>query len=220
MFPHLLSLAWGRIGAKTIAKWHSLHMEKPGTTGSGRSTASYKLQQAAHGEIRLQVTRQYAPEGPLRTLSGGADDEVMPTVTVTVVEARDLVAADRGGTSDPFVHIHYPTLKKPLKTAVVSKTLCPVWNEVHVINLKGSKPGASPDLSSESLLRGETDSMESRELPGWSSAPSSGHSTSLSHIHGWYQARIIPPLSHTFNARAVTHLWMMSDGDFPNLRCV
>ncbi|KAI5064374.1 hypothetical protein GOP47_0021044 [Adiantum capillus-veneris] len=46
---------------------------------------------------------------------------------LVVLEARDLVAADFSGTSDPFVSVHYGKQKK--RTKVVYKKLNPQWNQ-------------------------------------------------------------------------------------------
>eukprot|EP01117_Protostelium_nocturnum_P012688 TRINITY_DN4676_c0_g1_i1.p1 TRINITY_DN4676_c0_g1~~TRINITY_DN4676_c0_g1_i1.p1 ORF type:complete len:610 (+),score=164.63 TRINITY_DN4676_c0_g1_i1:113-1942(+) len=50
---------------------------------------------------------------------------------ITVKEARQLVAADSGGTSDPYVSVEYfdKGKDKKHKTKVQKKTLNPVWNE-------------------------------------------------------------------------------------------
>jgi Ca2+-dependent lipid-binding protein len=54
--------------------------------------------------------------------------------TAIVIEARNLIAADAGGTSDPYVEITLPSLKDPKKpktekTKAIKKTLNPKWNE-------------------------------------------------------------------------------------------
>jgi len=57
-----------------------------------------------------------------------------PRMKVEIIEARDLLASDRNGFSDPYVVIEekvgmYTDKKKyPLKTPVVKKNLNPVWN--------------------------------------------------------------------------------------------
>lgn len=123
-------LAKVTIGEKSIQKWHPLRVDR-GSKAGIRPEAAYKKHQATtYGELGLRISRQYLPEGPERVASAGASADDEASISVTVVEARGLVAADRGGTSDPFVLIYYPTLKKPHKTAVVSKTLSPVWDEV------------------------------------------------------------------------------------------
>jgi Ca2+-dependent lipid-binding protein len=50
-----------------------------------------------------------------------------------VIEARDLKAADFGGTSDPYCELRVvsmaPTQGTVQRTRVIPKTLCPIWNE-------------------------------------------------------------------------------------------
>lgn len=48
-------------------------------------------------------------------------------LTLKVVEAQDVIAADRGGTSDPFARITFGGHSR--QTGVKKKTLYPVWNE-------------------------------------------------------------------------------------------
>ena len=50
------------------------------------------------------------------------------TVTVRVVRATGLLAADKGGTSDPYVVVQTAGGKKT-KTSVKKKTLDPEWDE-------------------------------------------------------------------------------------------
>jgi hypothetical protein len=42
------------------------------------------------------------------------------TLTVVILAAKDLLAADHGGVSDPYAIISFPMLKKSLKTKVAS----------------------------------------------------------------------------------------------------
>merc|ERR1712137_932625 len=51
----------------------------------------------------------------------------MSTLCVTVVRAKNLVAADKGGTSDPYVKLRLGSTTQ--KTHVVKKCLNPTWNE-------------------------------------------------------------------------------------------
>ena len=76
----------------------------------------------ASGDVRVRVSMDLEhvqprqPPPPQRKLQ------------VVVIEARDLVAADRGGTSDPFVAVQVSGVKST-KTKVVKKTLHPEWNQ-------------------------------------------------------------------------------------------
>jgi len=55
-------------------------------------------------------------------------------VEVEVIEAKDLLAADRGGTSDPRVKVKLGS-KKVFETQKKDKTLAPQWNEKTVVEL-------------------------------------------------------------------------------------
>eukprot|EP00898_Chlorokybus_atmophyticus_P005417 jgi/Chlat1/5877/Chrsp4S06388 len=57
-------------------------------------------------------------------------------VEVQVIEGKNLIAMDRGNTSDPYCTLTYGKLKK--KTKICSKTLNPVWNETITFREDGS----------------------------------------------------------------------------------
>lgn len=82
------------------------------------------LEKVDSGELRLQiqVAKNNGQEGywnsPQRSFSAG-------WVELVLIEARDLIAADLRGTSDPYVRVHYGNLKK--RTKVIYKTLNPQW---------------------------------------------------------------------------------------------
>ena len=82
----------------------------------------------ATGDVRMRVwveleeLRPPGPPPPKRELK------------VVAVEAHGLVAADRGGTSDPFAVIQVAGVK-PRKTKTVKKTLSPKWNETLSLHL-------------------------------------------------------------------------------------
>jgi Ca2+-dependent lipid-binding protein len=69
------------------------------------------------------------------------EDWLMVGFQILVLEGRDLIAADRGGTSDPYLVISIPEHPaKTWKTGVVKKTLNPVWNEVFSIPVAPKVP--------------------------------------------------------------------------------
>jgi Ca2+-dependent lipid-binding protein len=77
---------------------------------------------AATGELRVRVTME------LEGITAPAPPLPKRKLQVVALEARDLQAADSGGTSDPFAVAHVGGVK-PIKTKVIKKTLCPKWNE-------------------------------------------------------------------------------------------
>lgn len=52
----------------------------------------------------------------------------MPKLTITLVDGKNLVAKDFGGTSDPYCIFKISTYAS-YKSKTVKKTLNPVWNE-------------------------------------------------------------------------------------------
>ena len=69
-----------------------------------------------------------------------SDEECDAVLHIKVTQARDLLAADSGGTSDPYVRIHIgDDIKGGVKTKHISKTLNPVWNERFELLVLGSQ---------------------------------------------------------------------------------
>jgi len=62
------------------------------------------------------------------------------TLEISVIRAKDLKAADRGGTSDPYVQVHVGNaVEKAKKTRVQTKTLSPEWNQTFKIVVEGGQ---------------------------------------------------------------------------------
>ncbi|KAJ6813207.1 extended synaptotagmin-1 isoform X2 [Iris pallida] len=81
------------------------------------------LERVSSGELRLQIEAVKSDdyEGFKNSLSRSG------TLELVLIEARDLIAADLRGTSDPFVRVQYGNTKK--MTKVIHKTLNPRWNQ-------------------------------------------------------------------------------------------
>jgi len=63
-----------------------------------------------------------------------------------IIEAKDIIAADFGGTSDPYVRVVWQD-KEVHKTAMIKKTLTPQWNEyVTLHDLNGSPAGINLEV--------------------------------------------------------------------------
>ncbi|PKI48319.1 extended synaptotagmin-1 [Punica granatum] len=83
------------------------------------------LEKVSSGELRLQIeaVRVDDYEGSRGSINGSRNG----WIELVLIEAKDLVAADLRGTSDPYVRVHYGNLKK--KTKVMFKTLHPRWHQ-------------------------------------------------------------------------------------------
>lgn len=62
----------------------------------------------------------------------------MGNLTVNLVRAKDLVAADRGGASDPYF-VFRVNGKEVYKSEVIKKTLNPEYNESFVVPIVSNK---------------------------------------------------------------------------------
>ncbi|KAG0567966.1 hypothetical protein KC19_7G175800 [Ceratodon purpureus] len=86
------------------------------------------LEKIKQGEIHLRI--EVIPCELSQLSKNGSENGSHPVgegcmVELVLVEARDLIAADWGGTSDPYVSVRYGNTKK--RTKVVYKTLTPSW---------------------------------------------------------------------------------------------
>ncbi|KAG6587651.1 Synaptotagmin 2, partial [Cucurbita argyrosperma subsp. argyrosperma] len=83
------------------------------------------LEKVNSGELRLLIEAvkldEYEGSRGSNTISSNG------WIELGIIEAKDLVAADIGGTSDPYVRVQYGILKK--RTKVIFKTLNPHWNQ-------------------------------------------------------------------------------------------
>ncbi|XP_023002219.1 synaptotagmin-5-like isoform X4 [Cucurbita maxima] len=83
------------------------------------------LEKVNSGELRLLIEAvkldDYEGSRGSNTISNNG------WIELGIIEAKDLVAADIGGTSDPYVRVQYGNLKK--RTKVIFKTLNPHWNQ-------------------------------------------------------------------------------------------
>jgi Ca2+-dependent lipid-binding protein len=59
------------------------------------------------------------------------------TLTVRVVEARDLIAKNANGLSDPYVILQ--TEGQKMETQYMENTISPVWNETFTFNIRSGQ---------------------------------------------------------------------------------
>ncbi|KAJ4713403.1 Synaptotagmin like [Melia azedarach] len=83
------------------------------------------LEKVNSGELRLQIeaVRVEDNEGSRVSNSGSGNG----WLELVIIEAKDLIAADLRGTSDPYVRVQYGNLKK--RTKVIYRTLNPQWHQ-------------------------------------------------------------------------------------------
>ncbi|KAL6281591.1 hypothetical protein ACE6H2_018472 [Prunus campanulata] len=81
------------------------------------------LEKVNSGELRLQIEAARV-EGSDGSRAAGSNNG---WIELVLIEAKDLIAADLRGTSDPYVRVQYGNLKK--RTKVMFKTLNPHWNQ-------------------------------------------------------------------------------------------
>ncbi|XP_057992626.1 synaptotagmin-4 isoform X2 [Hevea brasiliensis] len=83
------------------------------------------LEKVNSGELRLQIEAVRADEctGSKGSTAGSGNG----WIELVLIEARDLIAADLRGTSDPYVRVQYGNLKR--RTKVMYRTLNPQWNQ-------------------------------------------------------------------------------------------
>ena len=103
----------------------------------------------------LEPHSQYDGWHPLTSEDGDTDEQIKgqiqllyklipklpPAVLhVEIIGAKDLLAADSGGTSDPYVRLHIgDEVSKAQKTAVKKKTLSPEWKEKFELHIRSEQ---------------------------------------------------------------------------------
>ncbi|KAF3328924.1 extended synaptotagmin-1 isoform X1 [Carex littledalei] len=92
------------------------------------------LEKVSSGEIRLKLEFLKTEDTDAKWSSGRYGNR---WVELVIIEAKDLVAADISGTSDPFVRVQYGNAKK--QTKVIHKTLNPYWNHTVLFPDTGSQ---------------------------------------------------------------------------------
>lgn len=83
------------------------------------------LEKVDSGEIRLEI--EPIKNDHNNSMQSSSSKAGAGWIELVVIEARDLVAADLRGTSDPYVRVQYGNKKK--RTKVIYKTLSPQWSQ-------------------------------------------------------------------------------------------
>uniref|UniRef100_A0A5B6ZN48 Synaptotagmin-5-like n=1 Tax=Davidia involucrata TaxID=16924 RepID=A0A5B6ZN48_DAVIN len=83
------------------------------------------LEKVNSGELQLQIEASRIDD--FERSRGSNIGSGNGWIELILIEAKDLVAADLRGTSDPYVRVHYGNMKR--RTKVIYKTLNPRWNQ-------------------------------------------------------------------------------------------
>ncbi|KAG8476222.1 hypothetical protein CXB51_033122 [Gossypium anomalum] len=102
----------------------SAHISLEGLVEGSPRDVWIPLEKVNSGELRIQIeaVRIEDYEG-----SRGSSYSGNGWIELVLIEAKDLVAADLRGTSDPYVRVQYGNLKR--RTKVMYKTLNPKWHQ-------------------------------------------------------------------------------------------
>ncbi|GJN37587.1 hypothetical protein PR202_gb26560 [Eleusine coracana subsp. coracana] len=103
----------------------SARVNLEGLLDGGSRDVWVPLEKVNSGEIRLEI--EPIKNDDNSSMKSSSCKIEAGWIELVVIEARDLVAADLRGTSDPYVRVQYGNKKK--RTKVVYKTLTPQWNQ-------------------------------------------------------------------------------------------
>ncbi|XP_052179915.1 synaptotagmin-5 [Diospyros lotus] len=92
------------------------------------------LEKVNSGELRLQIEALRIDD--YEGSSGSNISSSNGWIELVIIEAKDLVAADLRGTSDPYVRLQYGNVKR--RTKVMYKTLNPQWHQTFEFPDNGS----------------------------------------------------------------------------------
>jgi uncharacterized protein YciI len=164
-----LSVCLGQSQAEVV-EWYALTDAAKMKAGSATGAVRVSLSAAASAEDLLSVKANSRPasSSSSRPSTSGSPKGL---VWISVFEARDLMAADKGETSDPYATFELvqsetgKSLKKARKkkTNAVKKTLNPVWSDGEVTWADVDEDLASLSLKVTVL---DSDTMSSEALGG------------------------------------------------------
>lgn len=92
---------------------------------------------AKHGVAALEAINEEQEDRKQAAHKVQQDSNTPAVLYISVLKAKDLIAADSGGTSDPYVRMHVGNeMANGKKTKVITKTLNPEWNEHFEFNIR------------------------------------------------------------------------------------
>lgn len=136
-------------GAGVCGGWHDLGFNAKFADGAKRGLDPSSV----GGKIYIELETVDTEEHPDMVLPWAAREELLARqlsadgkrrLRVTLARAEQLLAMDKGGTSDPFARLSFGS--QTLESKVVGKTLNPEFNESFTFNWP-SEPGALCELS-------------------------------------------------------------------------
>ncbi|GLJ11106.1 hypothetical protein SUGI_0143120 [Cryptomeria japonica] len=104
----------------------SARVNLEGLEEGARKDVWVPLEKVPTGEVRLKIEVQKTDQDT-DGYQTSSTDTGNGWIELVLIEAKDLVAADWRGSSDPYVRVQYGSMKK--RTKVMYKTLNPQWNQ-------------------------------------------------------------------------------------------
>ena len=185
-----------------VVQWHQLVQEEE-----------------SHHQGEVEIAYTFVPEplqvdvATIEPVQQDLDPVMMfgpASLEISVLSAKNLLAADRGGTSDPYVRLQIGNAPKSAqKTKVVKKTLQPEWNETFVFRIDGADRRGS--LNMECLdydLLGSDDSLGRVSINLGSLVPDKYYtewynlgqdSTNMGQVHVHYKLTKLPDIESSIS---------------------
>ena len=136
---------WGQAFKFALGTYGSIFVEREKAslkeTGSAILSKLHKSDVfkdiAQHGMAALAAITDEEEERRQAADKAYQDANAPAILYISVLKAKDLIAADSGGTSDPYVRMHVgKEIANGKRTKVLKKTLNPEWNEHFEINIR------------------------------------------------------------------------------------
>ena len=127
-------------GRKAKRATYFLRQQLKATRRMTKKTVKYAMRYVNRRsrELALARTRQAAKSAILRQVEAvDVEKEVSKTLFVRLIRAKNVLAMDDGGTSDPFAEIRFRGLQNISKT--IKKTCDPEWEQTFTFNIPNGK---------------------------------------------------------------------------------
>ncbi|RUP50358.1 hypothetical protein BC936DRAFT_139503 [Jimgerdemannia flammicorona] len=159
-------LVEGSVAIPNVSQPQQSISTEPVTTTSQPVHVSESQESDERNTARASVDiPESLPRGSIGDFNPNDATGVSGALVVTFMEAKGLKAADRGGTSDPFVRLRVGK-KEVFKTQHIKKTLSPTWNESYTLSVTGSPLTLDIKVKDHNTFGGDVDLGE-HELKLW-----------------------------------------------------